>query len=180
MKKLISLVVFSILLVACMPIKPTSGNSRLTNGFEMQKGVVDFYVNDSVIQYFIKPLKFNGPSSQLYSDFTFRTGDLSDYINVNFSIFSKQKYAKEDIKTYFFTGELEDLKLMYVDKRKSNFESRFSGKITKNHFYNLTENQSWKIVDDKNNDSIVFKPARKTRNFQKKINNSLPHITLKL
>lgn len=176
MKKLISLFVFSVLLVACIPMKPSSGNSRLTNGFEMQKGVVDFYVNDSVNQYFIKPLKFKSASSQLHSDFTFRTGDSSEYINVNFSIFSKEKYSKEDLVSFFYTSELKDLKLMYVEKRKSNFESRFSGKINKNDFFRLTENQSWKLITEKNNDSIIFKPTGKTRKFQKKVESSSRYI----
>ena len=165
MKKLISLTLL-LLIVACSPLQRNNNSTSGLNGFETQEGVISYFVNDSVDQYFIKPLKFKSKEFEVHPDFTFRTGDESTYINVNFSIFSRQVIQKEDLKNILYPTEIKEIKKMYVEsKSNKKIESRFSGKIEKTNFRKVTTEQNW-IIKFKDGKEASLSPNKKTRKTQ--------------
>lgn len=166
MKKLINSILILLFIVACSPLQKNTNSSSGLNGFETHKGVMTYFVNDSVDQFFVKPLKFTSKNYEIQPDFTFRTGDLSEIITVNFSIFSEQAVKKDDVEKFTYSSTVQNLKTMYIEqKSKKKIESRFSGEINKNEFLKIKADQSWSI-QFKNGEKINLNPSKKTRKVQ--------------
>jgi|GEM_PF-2950870 len=166
MRKLISPVLVLLLLIACSPLQRSNNSSSGLNGFETHKGVINYFVNDSVDQFFVKPLKFKSKDFEIQPDFTFRTGDLSEIITVNFSVFSEQAVQANQVEKFIYASTVKNIKKMYVEKKsKKKVESRFSGEIDKKDFLKISADQSWSI-QFKDGKRIDLSPSKKTRKTQ--------------
>ncbi|MCH8533853.1 MAG: hypothetical protein LAT51_02175 [Flavobacteriaceae bacterium] len=167
MKKLISSLLISIFIfTSCSPLQHNSGSSASLNGFETHKGVITYFVNDSVDQFFVKPLKFKSKDFDLEADYTFRTGDESKFVTVNFSLFSDEEIKANQVESIFYSTEVKDIKKMYAEsKSKKKIESRFSGKIDKTNFSKIKPDQNW-IIKLKNKNKIKLEPSRKAQKVQ--------------
>ena len=161
--KLSFFLIFAIILLAsCSPLKPSAQAKNPSTDYH--KGIADFYINDSVEQFFVKPIKFNNKKKSLHlkSDFTIRSGDASEFVDAKFSVFSKEKLSFDDFDVIYF-GEIEfkDVKLMYTESKKRKFEMRVSGKLDKSAFAQLEPDSKWKIIKD--NKALIFLPKRKSQ-----------------
>ncbi|MFO7702261.1 MAG: hypothetical protein R6V37_04635 [Psychroflexus maritimus] len=166
MKKLISSTLILIAIIACSPLQRNNNSSSSLNGFETHKGVINYFVNDSVDQFFVKPLKFKSKDFEIQPDFTFRTGDHSDDITVNFSIFSNQPVQINEVERIIYASALKNIKKMYVEKKsKKKVESRFSAKIDKTSFLEINTDQSW-TLEYKGGKKIHLRPNNKTKKTQ--------------
>jgi hypothetical protein len=160
--KLISL--FSVLLIlsSCFSIKPSSTKSG-KNYFET------FYVGDNGTQYFIKPFLFNNNilDENLLLDITFRyKNELKDSSIINFSIKSSVIYKSVDsikISNNLFTVKNNKIELLFNEKTKSGFLSRFSTKISLKETKELFQVDTWEMLVFQKNKSTKYEPNKKTK-----------------
>ena len=103
------LVIISIINVSCVGMKHQASNKSQSVNYET------FYINDSTMQYFIKPLMFKAENKDKTEvDFTFRSsaGDVNQ-VTMNFSIISNTKQPK----TEFILLKGDTLHKVTVDKK---------------------------------------------------------------
>lgn len=90
-----------------------------------------FYINDSTLQYFIKPIEFKG-NSAISIDFTFRKTNLEfSNVVVNFSIFSEKKLNITDFKLIADKKQyhLKQIDLLYKEKKKDKYIYRYTSEL---------------------------------------------------
>lgn len=161
-----------VLITSCSQIKTNAVKSSKTY-HEM------FYVGTEGTQYFIKPivLKNKSVNESIIVDFTFRyKNEIKDSAILNYSI--KSESISKKIDSLIISNEKNYVKiymnnLLFNEKQKSIFISRFSTKITVEDLKRLFENNNWEIICWKNNEKKVFKASRKTGGVINKINNTI-------
>jgi hypothetical protein len=164
--KLLSFLFTSLLLNGCLSVKPTSTKSG-KNLFE------SFFVGEEGTQYFIKPVLFSieETKEELVLDITFRYKNMiKDSAIVNFSIKGPMIYKNIDSLKISNTNleiNSSNIKLLFNEKTKNGFTSRFTTKIALNETKNLFNNDEWAFTTFNNSQLNKFKPAKKT---QKAIN----------
>lgn len=161
-----------VLITSCSQIRTNAAKSSKTY-HEM------FYVGTEGTQYFIKPivLKNKSVNESIIVDFTFRyKNEIKDSAILNYSI--KSEFISKKIDSLIISNEKNYVKiymnnLLFNEKQKSIFISRFSTKITVEDLKRLFENNNWEIICWKNNEKKVFKASRKTGGVINKINNTI-------
>jgi len=142
-----TLIVFSffVLLTGCFTLKPGSVKSS--------KNLIEtFYVGEDGTQYHIKPLTFTDSQNKekIHLDFTFRyKNEVKDSVIINFSLLSSTIFKSIDSFSLSNTTTKtisKDIRLMFNEKRKDLFVSRFSTKISLVDFNKMFENTDWTII----------------------------------
>jgi hypothetical protein len=154
---LIPLIVFS----GCLSIKPSTSKSG-KNYFET------FFVGEEGTQYFIKPILFKNEKSNedLILDITFRyRNEIKDSAKVNFSI--KSSIIYKTIDSLKFSNKdnnliSDQLVLLYNEKNKIGFTSRFSSKFNLSEIKEMFKDDSWEITIYHHNKTYIYTPHRKT------------------
>ena len=148
---------------ACIGIKPAN-SSKANRYFET------FYVGDEGIQYFIKPISFDGvDKSSLKGDFNFRTkGDSTSEVIFNFSILGQTFYKSIDsivLKNPSFKTTAYGITLTYNESGKQ-YVSRFTSNISGGKdIVQLFESPDWEIhVYNDAKRSTFTSSSRKTKN----------------
>lgn len=159
--KLASLILISLIFNGCFSIKPTTTKSG-KNYFET------FYVGTEGTQYFIKPILFSDEKSNedLIIDFTFRyKNEIKDSSIVNLSIKSPTIYKSIDslkISNKVVVLKSNKIELLFNEKNKTGFTSRYSTKFSLNELKEIFNNDVWEITIYNQNQHTKFKPQRKT------------------
>jgi hypothetical protein len=159
----LSLVIL-LFLVGCTSVKPTTskGGKRY---FET------FFVGDEGTQYFIKPISFQDedPSEDLFFDFTFRyKNEIKDSAIVNLSIVGPVLYKSlnglklSNGNATFETGN-KNIKLLFNEKNKKGFLSRFSTKVSLKSLKQLFESEDWLLVLYHQDEEKRFEPPNQTK-----------------
>ena len=107
--------------VSCIGFKKNASNSSSVY-YET------FFINDSTLQYFIKPVTFKN-KEKVIVDFTFRKSKESfSNIVMNFSFFSKNKWNIDHIHLWSENGvvEIGEMKVLFKEKKNKEFVYRFS------------------------------------------------------
>lgn len=126
------LIFISISLNSCfgLKIKGTKG---------AKKYYEEFFIDQGVLQYYIKPIKFKGDKEEFLIDFTFRdTVDYQTLIAANYSFYSDEKIKNIDSTLLIIddlTIKMKDCERLFIQKNK-NYHFRNSCKIT---FEELTQ-----------------------------------------
>ena len=135
-----------------------------------------FYVGDEGTQYFIKPLKLaTDPEGYLALDATFRYKDeVKDSATINISFVTGETYKSIDslkIENGDNAISAKEMKLVFVEREKTLYESRFFTKIALLEFKTLFKKNNWKIGLYKNGTATTyFTAAKKTRKKIDKLN----------
>lgn len=153
--------ILSLLLSGCLSIKPSSSKSG-KNYFET------FFVGSEGTQYFINPLKFiNKSNNEVISlDITFRYRDeikIKDSAVINFSIESMSIFkAMENIKLSGKDIQInsKEVKLLFNEKKKNNFISRFSTKLSLIDIKRLFSGNNWEVNISDGKQISVFSPTK--------------------
>ena len=159
--KLVSFILLLLMFSGCLSIKPSTTKSG-KNYFET------FYVGEEGTQYFINPVLFKDEKSNedLILDITFRyRNEIKDSAIVNFSIKSfiiyktidSLRLSNKDIKI-----ESDQLVLLFNEKRKTGFTSRYSTRFSLNEIKEMFNNDAWEIIIYNKNKTTTYKPVRKT------------------
>ena len=159
-------------ITGCLSSKP-SGGTKAKNYFET------FYVGQEGTQYYIKPLNFSSKDGKekLFADLTFRYKDkVQDSAIVNFSIKgpnlykSLSKMAISNGKTEFNGGKID---LLFNEKDKDVFESRFSSKVSLIELKELFEKDAWTMTIEGDQGQILFKADNKAEKAIDALNNKV-------
>jgi hypothetical protein len=159
--KFISFILISLIFSGCLSIKPSTTKTG-KNYFET------FYVGEEGTQYFIKPILFKEETSNedLMLDITFRyRNEIKDSAIVNFTIKSlilyktidSLKLSNKDIKI-----ESDQLVLLFNEKSKTAFTSRYSTKFSLKEIKEIFNNDAWKMIIYNQNKIATYKPPNKT------------------
>ncbi len=146
---------------SCLSIKPSTTKSG-KNYFET------FFVGEEGTQYFIRPILFKDEKSNedLVLDITFRyRNEIKDSATVNFSIKSSIIYKTIDsIKILNKDNKLESdqIVLLFNEKSKTGFTSRYSTKFSLKEIKEMFNNDGWEIIICNQNKITTYKPHRKT------------------
>jgi len=121
-----------IFFTSCGVLKP-GGGGRAGKLFEV------FYAGDKGTLYFIKPLEFRSGDARLWMDYTFHyRPDSSGEAIVNFTIqdiFLHRSLDTVNLVAPGFSTSLRQIKLLYNEKSKSGFDSRFSARLPREALY---------------------------------------------
>lgn len=154
---ILTLLIFS----SCLSIKPSTTKSG-KNYFET------FFVGQEGTQYFFKPILFIDEKSNenLILDITFRYRDeIKDSATVNFSIKSSILYKTIDslvISNKDNKIESDQLVLLFNEKSKTGFTSRYSTRFGLNKIKEMFNNETWEITIYNQSKVTKYNPHRKT------------------
>jgi hypothetical protein len=159
--KLVACIMLSMFLSGCLSVKPSTTKSG-KNYFE------SFYVGAEGTQYFIKPILLKDEKSKedLVLDITFRyRNEIKDSAIVNFSIEGPMIYKTIDslgLSNNTIVVKSNNLNLLFNEKNKTGFTSRYSTKISLNEIKELFSNEEWKVNIYNQNKINTFKPYGKS------------------
>jgi hypothetical protein len=151
------LLVFS----SCLSIKPSTTKQG-------KKDFETFYVGEEGTQYFIKPIFFKDEKSKedLILDITFRyKNEIKDSAIVNFSI--KSTIIYKTINSLKLSNKDTEIKsdnivLLFNEKNKTGFTSRYSTKFSLKEIKELFNNDSWGVTIYNQNIITKYEPYKKT------------------
>lgn len=150
-----------ILCSSCSSIKPTTTKSG-KHYFET------FYAGADGTQYFIKPLSFidSETKEELLVDIAFRYKDqVKDSAIVNFSIKSPSLYKAVNslsITTTAVHVAARDIRLLYHEKSKDGFISRFTTKIPLREVQQMFDSAAWTFTVHYPTQATAYRPSKKT------------------
>lgn len=159
--KYVSFILLVLMFGGCLSIKTATTKSG-------KKYFETFYVGEEGIQYFIKPVLFKDEKSNedLILDISFRYRDeVNDSAIVNFSIKNSIIHKTIDsliLSNNDFTIKSDKVELLFNEKNKTGFTSRFSTKFSLNEIMEMFTNNVWKVNIWHQNKISTFKPHRKT------------------
>jgi hypothetical protein len=145
----------------CLSIKPSTTKSG-------KKYFETFYVGEEGTQYFIKPILFKDEKSNedLVLDITFRyRNEIKDSAIVNFSIKSPMIYKTIDslkLSNKNIAIKSNKLELLFNEKNKTGFTSRYSTKFSLNEMKEMFTNDAWEVNIYNQNKITTLKPHRTT------------------
>lgn len=139
------LISLSISLNSCLGVKPaTSGGGK--------KYFESYYAGDEGNQYFIKPLVLVSEYKEAKAtlDISFRSKEsLQGTAQVNFSVYMPEAvHSLKDAYLYIndTSFELSDIKLLFVEKEKNGFQSRFSTTVPAEKLKSIFNISDWQLV----------------------------------
>ena len=139
------LISLSISLNSCLGVKPaTSGGGK--------KYFESYYVGDEGNQYFIKPLALVSEYEEAKAtlDISFRSKEsLQGTAQMNFSVYMPEAiHSLNSVYLYVNTTsfELSDVKLLFVEREKNSFQSRFSTTIPAEKLKSIFNTSDWQLV----------------------------------
>lgn len=139
------LISLSISLNSCLGVKPaTSGGGK--------KYFESYYAGDEGNQYFIKPLVLVSEYKEAKAtlDISFRSKEsLQGTAQVNFSVYMPEAvHSLKDAYLYVndTSFELSDIKLLFVEKEKNGFQSRFSTTVPAEKLRSIFNTSDWQLV----------------------------------
>jgi len=157
----VPLILMLLLLSSCLSIKPSTTKSG-------KNYLETFFVGEEGTQYFIKPILFidEKSSENLILDITFRyRNEIKDSATVNFSIKSSTLYKtidSLDISNKDNKIESDQLVLLFNEKSKTGFTSRYSTRFRLNEIKEIFNNDTWEITIYNQNKVTKYKPHKKT------------------
>lgn len=138
---------------------------RIKGTKSAKKYYEEFFIDQGVMQYFIKPLEFKGEKDNLSIDFTFRdTVDYQSFITTNYSIYTFEKV--KNIDSAFFIINNKKIQLKHCEKlfikKSKQYQIRNSCKITYKEFMEIVEVEPeiWAYF---NNKKHVFLPSKNAK-----------------
>ena len=157
-------------LASCFGVKPQTKRG-------ISKDIEEFFVKAGVMQYFLKPMAFEGGNSHIMIDFSFRDSSaVFSKVNTNFTVFDEGTSLKVDS---FWVAPSETEKgiatvpvLLFVDKKSKEVAFRHSTVMSYQALSDLMKGKS-KLILRVNGRNLTYLPTRKTRKKEARICRSL-------
>ena len=157
-------------LASCFGVKPQTKRG-------ISKDIEEFFVKAGVMQYFLKPMAFEGNGSHLLIDFSFRDSSaVFSRVITNFTVYDEGTTLKVDS---FWVASAETQKgiatvpvLLFVDKKSKEIAFRHSTSMSYLALSDLMKGKS-KLILRVNRRDLTFLPTRKTRKKEARICRSL-------
>ena len=172
MKKILYIILLSVVVSSCSSVKYAGKKS-------VKKYYEEFFIDQGVMQYFIKPLEYKDEKDKITVDFTFRDS-IADKGNItlNFSLFSENLVKRID--SAFFKNQnrkirIENLNRMFIDKKRKTFQVRYTSTITFEEMSQIFEG-NYNIVLFFDGTKQTFVPKTKTLKIYKAFDNKVLSI----
>lgn len=168
-------VLFSLLTVffsGCLSLKPGTQKSG-------KSYYETFFVGEDGTQYYVKPLTFKeiDQKGELIVDMTFRYKDeVKDSASINFSILSPDIIKQVDsliISNDSSNIAANSIKIMFNEKLKKNFKSRFSCKSEFKDLIELMKDENWRISVFYGQNNRTYSSTKKTSKKIKRLNDNV-------
>ena len=167
---------FTIIIVflsSCLSVKP-GGIKSGSSLFET------FYVGEGGTQYFVKPLEFENSEgdAKIIIDFSFRHYEDSrkDTVITNYSLLDDQIIRKVEsfkIENTATKSSFRNNSLLFNEKSKEIFKSRFTSHIMLSELKGLFDNEDWKIEIAVAGAKLHYFPSGKSRKIIPELQNEL-------
>ncbi len=158
-----------IIIFGCSGIKPSTTKS----GSELYE---TFFISEGVMQYFIKPLEFkNDTKEEMMLDITFRhKSDTPAHLKMSF-ITDDVLNTTDSLKIANDNHEvvLKNMNIMFKERGKKKYKSRFSADTTLSDVTKLFKNKNWFITIYAKDYSNSFSPINKTSKSITKLNHEI-------
>jgi len=174
---------FSLILISLMALVMISGCALTIKPAATKSGKAYYesFFTEEGTMYFIKPIEFEGTDKKdkLFADFTFRhQTELPDTAIVNLSIESTDILKKADRITFSNSSSevsLEDISLLFNERKDKKFISRFSAKCPTNKLIAIIGDPSIqiKITKEDSPSAVVFLPNKGSQKKIRTLNNNL-------
>ena len=136
-----------------------------------------FYVGEGGTQYFIKPVTFEGTNSEVKLDMTFRyKNEIKDSATFNFTIKDGSIFKQVDsviISDGTNKYNLDRTFLLFNEKMKKDFLSRYSSYLPFENLVELIKHDSWTITIYANEKVLVYNANKRTKKIFRKLNEQL-------
>ena len=134
-----------------------------------------FFINDSTMQYFIKPIDYKG-QVDIQLDFTFRKiNTIFSDVKLNFSVFSDTPNPIKSLNFYPNDSiNISNIELMFKEKRKKKYVYRYTTIVS---YLSLKDFFSKKYIEVSYNDNTLT-PTKKSKNIIEKLNADLFNFEL--
>jgi hypothetical protein len=166
------LISIPLILSSCLLIKPGAVKSA-------KKLYETFFVGEEGTQYFIKPLFFKSSDNdnQIDIDFTFRYKNKIEGTSViNYSFLTNKVIKTLDslvIENSNYKMTLSKNDLLFNERNKQGFKSRFTTKLPLDQLSLLFNNSNWHINIYFNGSKDSFSPSKRTKKNIKALNYNL-------
>ncbi|MGQ1946377.1 hypothetical protein ACT3CD_04655 [Geofilum sp. OHC36d9] len=137
--------IFLLISVFCLLI--TSCQNLYSTSKRQSKFYKTFFAGDEGIRYFIKPITLQNKKESIDIDITFTSNTvLKDSATINYSLQTNQLINK--LQKIFISNGTDTLyicnnHLLFLDRNKHNFTSRFSGRMPAEDLKKLFANNKW-------------------------------------
>ncbi len=172
MKKILYLILLTSLISACSSVKYAGKKSA-------KKYYEEFFIDQGVMQYFIKPVEYKNGKNKITVDFTFRDSVPDNgNITLNFSLFSENLVKKIDSASFISSNQeikIKNLKRMFIDKRKNIFQVRYTSSIKFRDMSEIFAN-NYNLILFYNKTKQTFVPKTKTLKIYRAFDNKVLSI----
>ena len=135
-----------------------------------------FFVGENGTQYFIKPIELDSEidDAKMLIDFTFRyKNEIKDSSVINFSIIGTNIIRSVDNIVFTNIVSLNDISLLFNEKKGDKFISRFSVKCSTKEMIDIFNHSDMKINVTTNNTITLFLSHKKTQKIIRSLNDNL-------
>jgi hypothetical protein len=137
--------------------------------------VETFLVENGIIQYFVKPLTFSSPSTDIRIDFTFRGKNDSLFkAKINFTVANTKTSKIDSYNVVDYTTNEAVITVYKPRTSMVNTGLRYFSEVTNNTLFHLFESgHSLTIITFSNGNPTIFTPSKKAARKIKKIPQTL-------
>ncbi|PWH82256.1 hypothetical protein DIT68_14220 [Brumimicrobium oceani] len=162
----------ALFLSSCSGIKPGATKSG-------KKYYETFFVGEEGTQFFVKPFIFENRklNEEAHLDFTFRYKDnLNSNARINYSLYVNEIIRTVDsmnITTPIINITNTENTLLFNERTKNNFKSRFSTEVPMRSLKKLFENDDWEIHVYAQGKKHTFYSSNKTNKKVEALNHNV-------
>ncbi len=125
----------------------------------------EYYINEGITQYFVKPLIFKSKDYKFTIDYTFRDSITTSFVTANSSLFSDQPIKTIDSIIILIDNskkvKVKNNKKLFIDMKKK-YQIRHSGNISYNELKTFFSGTVFEVNVFTNNSNIILFPSKQT------------------
>jgi len=156
--------IFLLISVFCLLI--TSCQNLYSTSKRQSKFYKTFFAGEEGTRYFIKPITLQNKKESIDIDITFTSSTiLKDSATINYSLQTNQLIKK--LQKFYITNGADTLyisgnHLLFLDRNKKNYISRFSGRMPAEDLKKLFANNKWTATIVSRNEIKHFDSKKRT------------------
>lgn len=171
------------LLILCCAISAlVSCRTGMAPSGSVSGDVIDFRVDDAVMQYYIRPIEFDGidHDEELTLDVTFRDGvGATDSVTMNFTIEGSRILKRIDtmqITAGTDSASTTSIRLLFNEADGDDVRSRFSAVFRRDELYRLIQSPEWLMTVVSNSESRRYEATGSAASRLRRVDQSLIRI----
>lgn len=168
--------------LCCVVVLLSSCRTGMAPSGSASGDVIDFRIDDSVMQYYVRPIELDGidHDEDMDLDITFRDGDrATDSVTMNFTIDGSRILKRIDTMTIVAGGQSvqsTSIRLLFNEADGEDVRSRFSAIFRRRDFYNLIQTPEWIVSIVSNNEVRRYEASGSAVSRLQRVDQSLIRI----